>query len=90
MISVGVPMPRQKKKYRSVAPAKSVVSAVAAITPRYLDIPQAAVYMSVTTWTVRRLIKNGALRAPQIGRRQIIDRLQLDDLYQQKANEKAA
>jgi len=44
------------------------VSVVAPITPQYLNIEQASAYLSVTTWTIRRLVATRKLAAKQIGK----------------------
>jgi excisionase family DNA binding protein len=72
-------MPRLKKKWTSAVSAP-VVPPVS-VTPAFLGVEQAAVYLSVTTWTVRRLIKT-RLAAKKIGRRLIVKRADLDLLWE--------
>ncbi len=77
-------MPRLKKKWlQPAAPVtKSAVPEVK-INPEYLNIEQAASYFGVTTWTIRRLISSGKLRAKQFGKRFIIKRSDIDALWAQ-------
>jgi excisionase family DNA binding protein len=84
-----VPVPRPKKKYQNpvlVFPQQpQPVQQQNTIAPRYLNIPQAAQYCSVTTWCIRRLISTGQIKAAKIGRRLTVDRLHLDELWQKRA-----
>ncbi len=78
-------MPRLKKKWLlSVIPvAKAPAVSATNITPEYLDVRQAALYMAVTVWTIRGLLKTGKIRAKKIGKRFIIKRTDLDACWQQ-------
>jgi excisionase family DNA binding protein len=83
-------MPRPKKKYLNpvtVFPAPQLQSTKQddSITPRYLNIQQAAVYCGITTWSVRRMISSGQIKAAKMGRRLTVDRLELDELWQTRA-----
>ncbi len=85
-------MPRLKKKWlekEKQLVATIPVSVVAPITPQYLNIEQASAYLSVTTWTIRRLIDNKELSCAKIGKRFIVKREELDKIWERKA-EKAA
>jgi excisionase family DNA binding protein len=48
-----------------------------------LDIGQAAIYMSVTVWTIRRLLKSKKIQAKKIGKRFTVKRTDLDAYWQQ-------
>ena len=76
-------MPRQKKKW--MQPTAVVPPSVPAsrINPEYLDIRQAAIYMSVTVWTIRRLLKSKKIQAKKIGKRFTVKRTDLDAYWQQ-------
>jgi excisionase family DNA binding protein len=85
-------MPRLKNKCleKEKEPVAAIpVSVVAPITPQYLNIEQASAYLSVTTWTIRRLIDNKELSCAKIGQRFIVKREELDKIWERKA-EKAA
>ena len=85
-------MPRLKNKWlekEKQLVATIPVSVVAPITPQYLNIEQASAYLSVTTWTIRRLIDNKELSCAKIGKRFIVKREELDKIWERKA-EKAA
>ena len=76
-------MPRLKKKWTQQSVAPSVVTPVLSFAPEYLDVRQAAHYMSVTTWTIRGLLKAGKIQAKKLGKRFIIKRTDLDVFWQQ-------
>ena len=81
-------MPRLKKKWlekEKQLVATIPVSVVAPITPQYLNIEQASAYLSVTTWTIRRLIDNKELSCAKIGKRFIVKREDLDNIWEKKA-----
>jgi excisionase family DNA binding protein len=81
-------MPRPKKKYQNpviVFPAPQSQQSQHDITPRYLNIYQAAQYCGITTWSVRRLISSGELKAAKMGRRLTVDRFQIDELWQKRS-----
>ena len=85
-------MPRLKNKWlkKEKEPIAAIpVSVVAPITPQYLSIEQASAYLGVTTWTIRRLIDNKELSCAKIGKRFIVKREDLDNIWERKA-EKAA
>ena len=81
-------MPRLKNKWleKEKEPVAAVpVPIVAPITPQYLNIEQASFYLSVTTWTIRRLIDNKELSCAKIGKRFIVKREDLDNIWEKKA-----
>jgi excisionase family DNA binding protein len=55
------------------------------ITPQYLNIEQASAYLSITTWTIRRLIDNKELSCAKIGKRFIVKREERDKVWEKKA-----
>ncbi len=73
------------KREESVAAIPLPVPVVAPITPQYLNIEQASAYLSVTTWTIRRLIDNKELSCAKIGKRFIVKREDLDNIWEKKA-----
>ena len=76
-------MPRLKKKW--TAPVEiPAPSGAPSVTPEYLDVPAAAKYLSVTTWTIRRLMKFGDLPFSQIGKRFIVRREDLAIVWAKK------
>ena len=82
-------MPRLKSKWleKEKEPVATIpVSVVAPITPQYLNIEQASAYLSVTTWTIRRLIDNKELSCAKIGKRFIVKREDLDNIWEKKAD----
>ena len=84
-----LPMPRRKNKWlekekESVAAIPLPVPVVAPITAQYLNIEQASAYLSVTTWTIRRLIDNKELSCAKIGKRFIIKREDLDNIWEKR------
>lgn len=83
-------MPRLKNKWleKEKEPVASIpfpVPVVAPITPQYLNIEQASAYLSVTTWTIRRLIDNKELSCAKIGKRFIVKREDLDMVREKKS-----
>jgi hypothetical protein len=75
------PFVRQRTKEKMDGKAKAPVAAthapvvtVAAITPAYLDIKQAALFLGPTTGTISRLIENKDLVCAKIGKRFIVKR----------------
>jgi excisionase family DNA binding protein len=82
-------MPRRKNKWlekekEPVAAIHLPVPVVAPITPQYLNIEQASAYLSVTTWTIRRLIDNKELSCAKIGKRFIVKREDLDNIWEKR------
>jgi excisionase family DNA binding protein len=77
-------MPRLKKKWQTPASVSPSV-AKSEITPRYLNVHQAAAYSGVTVWTIRRLITAGLLKAAKMGKRLTVDRYQIDEIWQKRA-----
>jgi len=80
-------MPRLKKKWIQPTPITEKLPAVPEknITPACLNIQQAALYLGVTTWTIRRLIDNKELSCAKIGKRFIVKREDLDNIWEKKA-----
>jgi excisionase family DNA binding protein len=70
-----------------VAATHAPVVTVAAITPAYLDIKQAALFLGPTTGTISRLIENKDLVCAKIGKRFIVKREDLDMIWGKKAAE---
>jgi excisionase family DNA binding protein len=48
------------------------------ISPRLLRIAEAAIYLGATVWAVRQLIWNKEIPYVRVGKRQVIDRADLD------------
>jgi len=63
-----------------MAKKKAVATATtsSAITPRMLVVKDAATYLGVGPWAMRKLHWDGVLRGIFIGRRLLFDRLALD------------
>jgi excisionase family DNA binding protein len=58
-----------KKKYTQAPVVTLPVEKPVVITPAYLDVKQAAVYLSTTQTSARRWLKNQKLRCVKIGKR---------------------
>ena len=84
-------MPRLKKKWIQPTPITEKLPAVHEenITPAFLNIQQAALYLGVTTWTIRRLIDNKELSCAKIGNRFIVKREDLDMVWESKVRKAA-
>jgi excisionase family DNA binding protein len=51
---------------------------IASVTPRLLSKKDAAIYLGCTFWAIRDLVWVGELKAIRIGKRDCIDRVDLD------------
>jgi hypothetical protein len=78
-------MPRRKKKYTDPPAAPVVPIATAPVAAEYLDIPQAAAYLSATTTSARRWLKKQKLACAKIGRRFVYRRSDIDAVWQKVA-----
>jgi len=65
-------MPIQKRFKRPVAPAV-VISG-----PRLLSLKDAAVYLGAHLWAVQQMVRGRELPYVQIGRKHLVDRVDLD------------
>lgn len=59
------------------------------IIPRVLRIPDAAHYLSATTWFVEQLLTSGAVPSFIQGRQRVVDRLELDKYVERRNFEPA-
>jgi hypothetical protein len=84
-------MPRQKQKYSNNVAAfplpqppshNSVV-----IMPRLLSIPDAAKYLSATTWFVEELLRSGEVKSFLQGKRRVVDMRELDKYIDRRNSE---
>ena len=76
-------MPPLKKKWRQpVEISAPSVPAVPFTPPTFLSVEQAATDFGVTTWTIRRLISAGRLKAKRFGKRFTIKRADLHALWE--------
>jgi excisionase family DNA binding protein len=57
---------------------KPVVPVVAISGPRLLSVRDAATYLGAHLWAIRQMVRNRELPYVQIGRKHLIDRLDLD------------
>jgi hypothetical protein len=48
------------------------------IVPRLLRIPAAAKYLSATTWQIETLLRENVIPSFILGKRRVVDRLELD------------
>jgi len=74
-------MPRPKKVQNSVAvfPSPQISSHNSVvIIPRLLSIPDAAKYLSATTWFVEELLRSGEVKSFIQGKRRVVDMRELD------------
>ena len=62
----------------SISPAP--LDRSSAVRPRLLGVREAALYLSLSHWTVRQLVWDGQLPAVRIGRRLLFDVRDLDAL----------
>lgn len=75
-------MPRQKQKYPNPVamfplPQASSCNPVV-IIPRLLNIPDAAKYLSATTWFVEELLRSREVKSFIQGKRRVVDTRELD------------
>lgn len=71
-------MPRPKKKFQIVPPA---IQPSPVVVPQFLNIAQAAVYLSATVTSTRRWLKAQKLRSAKVGRRFIYARSDIDKAW---------
>jgi len=57
---------------------KPVTPIVAISGPRLLSVKDAAAYLGAHLWAIRQMVRNRELPYVQIGRKHLIDRLDLD------------
>jgi len=57
---------------------KPVVPAVAISGPRLLSVKDAATYLGAHLWAIRQMVRNSELPYVQIGRKHLIDKVDLD------------
>jgi excisionase family DNA binding protein len=62
---------------------KPVVPVVAINGPRLLSLKDAAVYLGAHLWAVRQMVRGRELPYVQIGRKHLIDRLDLDQYIEE-------
>lgn len=77
---------QRRKRSPALAPdpTPAVISATSEAIPRFLRIEAAADYISSTVWFVRSRIWAKELPAIKLGRRLILDRLDLDAFVQKQ------
>jgi excisionase family DNA binding protein len=67
---------------------ESSASLPAFVVPRLLRIQDAARYLSATTWQVETLLREKTIPSFVLGKRRVVDRLELDR-YVERRNEEA-
>jgi excisionase family DNA binding protein len=60
----------------------------AAVVPRLLRIQDAAKYLSATTWQIETLLRENVIPSFVLGKRRVVDRLELDR-YVERRNAEA-
>lgn len=65
-------MPIQKRFKKPIAPFMAISG------PRLLSVKDAATYLGAHLWAIRQLVRNRELPYVQIGRKYLIDRMDLD------------
>ncbi len=65
-------MPIQKRFKKPIAPV------VAISGPRLLSVKDAATYLGAHMWAIRQMVRNRELPYVQIGRKHLIDKVDLD------------
>lgn len=66
------------KEQKTTTPTTTAAITAPALQPRGLDIKAAALYLGCTVWCVRELVWQRKLRAVTLGKKQILDRQDLD------------
>ena len=80
-----------KKTSFAPIPEESSTSLPAFVVPRLLRIQDAAKYLSATTWQIETLLREGAIPYFVLGKRRVIDRMELDRYVERRnAEAKAA
>ena len=80
-------------KQASVTPIiqEGSASLPALVVPRLLRIQDAAKYLSATTWQIETLLREKVIPSFVLGKRRVVDRLELDRYVERRnAEEKAA
>jgi hypothetical protein len=62
----------------------------AVIIPRCMRIPEAAKYISATIWQVESLLRDGTIPSFILGKRRVVDRLELDKFIDRRNAEAKA
>jgi excisionase family DNA binding protein len=76
-------------KQASVLPLPEGSASLSAfVVPRLLRIQDAARYLSATTWQVETLLREKTIPSFVLGKRRVVDRLELDR-YVERRNEEA-
>jgi excisionase family DNA binding protein len=71
-----------------VVPIDSWAPIPAVIVPRLMRVPDAAKYLAATAWFVETLARDGTIKSFYVGKRRVIDRLELDR-YIERRNQEA-
>ena len=83
------PWPQKSKKYPlRIITAKTLASLPAVVVPRLLRIQDAAKYLSATTWQIETLLRENVIPSFVLGKRRVVDRLELDR-YVERRNAEA-
>ena len=83
--------PRSKKASVTSVLRDDSASLPALVVPRLLRIQDAAKYLSATTWQVETLLREKTIPSFVLGKRRVIDRLELDRYVERRnAEAKAA
>jgi excisionase family DNA binding protein len=79
-------------KQVSVAPilGESSASLPAFVIPRLLRIQDAAKYLSATTWQIETLLREKTIPSFVLGKRRVVDRLELDRYIERRNTEAKA
>jgi excisionase family DNA binding protein len=83
-------MPKEEVNAPSVILKKAEGAAAlpTVIVPRLLRIPEAARYLSATTWQIETLLRENVIPSFILGKRRVVDRLELDR-YVERRNAEA-
>jgi excisionase family DNA binding protein len=71
-------------KRRKLAPATEPSAPVTFPAQRLLRVPQAAAYLNCSVWAVRDLLRRAKLGKIRLGKKFLIDRLDLDRFIEQE------
>jgi excisionase family DNA binding protein len=77
-VNQGVPQATADRKIETLGSGFPLSNSAATIEPRYLSIKQASTYSGACIWHIRKLIWGKKIRAVRLGRRLVLDRLELD------------
>lgn len=73
---------RPESPHSSATDEVVLASSSVPIVPRLLPIKDAATYLSASNWQIETLLREGTIRSFRVGKRRVVDRLELDRLIE--------